>query len=91
MAEVKCWAIGTGRISIIRKASRKAARYLSKQKGFIGVHVLPDGTGRTLWLFDSENNAKLAKNHAEGIGILCGKYIAEVFVDKSFLENGKDN
>ena len=83
MSEVKCWAIGTGRVSMMRKASRDAAKYITEQDGFVGVHIVPDG--RTLWLFDSENSAKVARNNAEAMGIKCGTHIGEFFVEDKYL------
>ena len=84
MNERKCWAIGTGRTSLFLKASRDAAKHMAEQNGFVGVHIVPDG--RQLWLYDSENNAKMARNKAEAIGIQCGKQIVEVFVDETYLK-----
>lgn len=76
MAEIKCWGVGTGRVSLLHKASREASKYLSEQNGFVGAHILQDG--RMLWLYDTENNAKRAKNNAESKGIVCGKHIGYV-------------
>lgn len=85
MSEVKCWAIGTGRVSFLHKKSRDAAKYMSEQEGFVGVHILPDGSERILWLYDTENHAKVARNNAESMGIKCGSHIGEVFVDEKYL------
>lgn len=83
MAERKCWTVATGRTDIFRKASRDAVKYLVKQQGFVGVHIVPDG--RQLFLYDSENHAKIARNMAESKGIVCGKNICECYVDEKYL------
>ena len=83
MAEVKCYGIGTGRVDLLKKASRDAAKYIKDLDGFIGVHILPDL--RNLWIFDTENNAKRAKNLMESKGIKCGKGIGEIYVDEKYL------
>ena len=82
--EVECWGFGTGAVDPFKKASRKAAEYITKMEGFLAVH-LPD-TWHTLWIFDSENNAKKAKNLAEAKGIKCGREIAKIYVEKRYLE-----
>lgn len=85
MAERKCWTVATGRTDIFRKASRDAAKYMAEQRGFVGVHIVPDGTGRQLFLYDSENHAKIARNMAESKGIVCGNNICECYVDERYL------
>lgn len=86
MAERKCYAIGTGRIDPWRKASREAVKYIKSLEGFQGVHILPDL--KNLWIFDTENNAKRAKNNMESKGIQCGKNIGEIYVDENYLNRG---
>lgn len=84
MAEVKCWAIGTGKVNPLFKASRQAANYISNLEGFVGIHIGPDG--RNVWLFDTENHAKVARNMMRSKGIECGKHIGECFVDEKYLD-----
>jgi len=51
--------------------------------GFTAIHlIIPSGI---LWLYDSLNNAKAAKNIARMQGICCGKNIAR------FIWDEKDN
>lgn len=88
MAEVKCWGVCTGSVSLIHKASREASKYLAEQDGFVGVHILPDG--RMIWLYDTENNAKRALNNAESKGIRCGKGVADLFVDEQYLKGAEE-
>lgn len=88
MAEIKVYAVGTGNVDPLKRKSRQAVKYCSKLNGLVGVHPhYPDGT---LWLFDTENNAKIAKNKMESRGILTGRNICEVFIDEKYLKE-KDN
>lgn len=82
--EIKCWGFGTGAVDPFKKASRQAAKYISKQPGFLAVH-LPDAR-HTLWVFDTENNAKKAKNLATAKGIVCGREVVSFFVEKKYLD-----
>lgn len=71
---MKYWyALPTGRIDILRKASRKAAKFMSKQKGFVGVHPTD---GYTLWFYETLNDAKGARNLGEAEGIQFGYNIS---------------
>jgi len=88
MAEVECWTVATGNVSLLRKASRQAAKYIANLEGFVGVHIDPQGRG-TVWLFNSENNAKKARNLMQGKGIKCGTNICQVFVDEKYLMEKK--
>ena len=88
MGEVACWTVSTGNVSIIKRKSRQAARYMAKQEGFLGIYIAPDGMG-TLWLYDSENHAKAAKNMAATKGIQTGFNICQVFVDEQYLGQKK--
>lgn len=68
------WSVATGYVNPLIKRSRQAVKFLSEQPGFIGVHPTPDGRA-TLWFYDTENNAKGARNMARTKGIECGKNI----------------
>ena len=70
------YSVATGRLSLFRKASREACRFMGEREGFKGVHVHPE-TGSLLWFFDSENAAKVARNEAEAQGIECGRNICK--------------
>lgn len=90
MAEVKLWAVGSGEVKPWIKASRDAVKYIKGLDGFRGVHIVPND-GRTMWLFDTLNNAKIARNLMESQGIVCGKHIVDVFVDEKYLaEKGEE-
>ena len=82
--EVRLWTVATGYVDPFKKASRDEVDFIKKLHGFIGVHPVP-GRG-TLWLFDTENNAKIARNKMEGKGIVCGRSICDCGVDKKYLE-----
>ena len=79
MSWTKCYCIGTGSVDPFKNASREAAEFIKSQEGFLGVHIIPDK--RILWVFDTLNNAKRAKNNIESKGIHCGKGIGEIEVD----------
>lgn len=73
------YSIATGMIDITRSSSRAAAEYITSCEGFIAVHITTRGI---LWLFDSLNNAKIARNRCEGEGITVGKNIALFTADE---------
>lgn len=83
MKKVKIYCFGTGKINPLIKASRQAFKYISKQKGFLGAY--PFGGRGTLWVFDTENNAKIAKNKAEAKGIVCSD-VGNRYVDEKYLK-----
>lgn len=68
------YSVATGRILIWKKASRDAVRFIQKQKGFVAIAPV-DYYGGTLWLFDSLNNAKRARNMMKLKGIGTGDNI----------------
>ena len=72
------FSVATGRLSIFKKASRKAVDYMGSLEGLMGVHIVDDG--RMLWLFDSLNHAKQARNLARSKGIVCGTNICRFVV-----------
>lgn len=67
------YSIATGMIDITRSSSRAAAEFIKSCEGFVAVHITTRGI---LWLFDSLNNAKIARNKCEGEGMTVGKNIA---------------
>ncbi len=85
MSEVKCWAFGVGNVTmnpLFQKAQKKAFDLIKAQEGFLGVHPMyPHGT---LLIFDTENNAKGARNVLRSKDIKCGG-IGEVYVDDRYL------
>lgn len=85
MNEIKCYAFGTGRTSLIHKASREASKYIAEQDGFVGVHIIQNG--RQVWIFKTENDAKRARNNATAKGIKCGN-VTEVFVEEQYVMKG---
>lgn len=66
-------------IDITRSSSRAAAEFIKSCEGFIAVHITTRGV---LWLFDSLNNAKIARNKCEGEGMTVGKNIGLFTVDE---------
>ena len=79
------WSVATGKVSPFSKASRKAVEFMSKQEGFKGAKGV-DNHGM-LWFYDTENNAKGARNMARLKGIKCGNNICRFKVmDDGALE-----
>lgn len=83
MKESKVWFFCTGKVNPLIKASSQAVKYISKQKGFLGVY--PYNERGTLWIFNTENNAKIARNKAEAKGIVCGG-VGNGYVDEKYLK-----
>lgn len=73
------YSIATGMIDITRSSSRAAVEFIKSCEGFVAVHITAKGV---LWLFDSLNNAKIARNKCEGEGITVGKNIALFTADE---------
>lgn len=73
------YSIATGMIDITRSSSRAAAEFIKSCEGFVAVHITTRGV---LWLFDSLNNAKIARNKCEGEGITVGKNIGLFTADE---------
>ena len=92
------WSVATGNIDIFKRASRKAVKYIMALEGFVAVHPTPNHEG-TLWMFDSENNAKGARNMMRSKGIQCGTNICRfkwdggsemIFDDENFKSEERD-
>ena len=83
--EVILFAIGAGRIAPVfgkKKQMEKTLMYIKGLDGFVGVN--PMDLWHTLLLFDTLNNAKLARNKLEAKGVPVGQ-VAPVLVDKAYL------
>lgn len=81
---MKAYTVATGNVNPLMKRSRQAVKYITKLEGFLGVHPAPPRG--TLWLFDTENNAKIARNKMEDKGIVCGVNICEVEFDEKYIQ-----
>lgn len=89
---MEVWTVAVGNLPMLpflHKGVKQAIKLIKEQEGFIAVHpVYPRGT---LLLFDTENNAKGARNVLRFNGVKCGDNICKAIVDDSLLErrNGK--
>jgi hypothetical protein len=84
------WTVATGCVNPLKEASRQAVDFIKKLDGFVAVH--PEYPCGILWLFDSENNAKGARNLMEAQGIQCGRNICRGWINGNTLEmEGVDN
>ena len=84
---MKAYTVGVGNINPTSKASRKAVDYIVTLNGFVGIH--PQYPRGTLILFDTENNAKIARNLMNLKGITTGRNICEVEIDDKYAERVK--
>ena len=82
------YTITTGNINPFMSRSRAVVDFIKQQEGFIGVHPhYPDGT---LWVFDTLNNAKIARNRIKGQGGIAGKNIMEAeLINDTLILKGK--
>lgn len=83
--EVVVWSVAVGRIPIFKsKGCKQALKIIGEQEGLIGL--LPVVGRGTICIFDTENNAKGARNIMRMYGIDCGDNICEVYVSKRILD-----
>lgn len=88
--EVALWTVAVGNLPMFpwfNKGAREAIKLIKEQEGFVAVY--PQYPHGTLLLFDTENNAKGARNVLRFRGVDVGKNICKVFVDKKYLEKKK--
>ena len=88
--ETIVFTVGCGRImplitdkKKIRKGMEEALEYIKKLDGFVGVHLVD--LWHTLLLFDTENNAKRARNLLRAKDVQCANYIVPILVETKFL------
>jgi hypothetical protein len=85
----KCYGFAVGNISPFvfgkkKRAMIAAIEEIKKLEGLLGVHpAYPDGT---VLVFDTLNNAKGGRNILRSKGVVCGKEIGEVEVEKRFIK-----
>lgn len=85
---MKVYTVAVGNVDPTNRRSIKAVEYIAKLKGLVGVHPhYPDGT---LILFDTENNAKIARNMMNAKGIQTGRNICEVEIDAKYANKGEE-
>lgn len=76
------FAIGAGRIAPkigMRKAQKAAIKEIQNCRGFLGFH--PIDIWHTLLIYDTLNNAKMAKNKLTDKGVQLGQ-IAPILIPK---------
>lgn len=76
------YSVATGAINPFMKPSRDAVAFMRKQEGFVAIH--PENE-HTLFLYDSRNNAKIARNMAISKGIKCGNNICRFRWEKDTI------
>lgn len=67
------YSVAAGGIRVFSRRGREAINYVASLEGFLGLHVYDKW--HTLWMFDTVNHAKSARNLMVGKGIRCGKNI----------------
>ena len=81
--EVKVWGFVIGNLPMRRKPLRELSRLFGTLPGFLGVNpVYPNGT---VMLFETENDAKVARNMLLDQITPVGKEISECYVDKRYV------
>lgn len=90
MSEMEVWTVAVGNIPplpdfLMPKVVKKALEVIKEQEGLIGVTPMPPRG--TLLLFDTENNAKGARNVLRFNGIKCGDNICKGYVDENYLDS----
>ena len=77
LSEMRAWTVAVGNLPIFpTKRTKKTMELIKSQDGFIGV--VPFYPRGTLILFETENDAKGARNVYRFYGIKCGDNICEV-------------
>lgn len=78
MTDTKVYTVATGNVNPFAKASREAVNFIKKLDGLVGAY--PEPPYGTLWFFETENQAKKARNKMEAHGIQTGNNICECFI-----------
>lgn len=84
--EAICFGLGSGRVAPIigkRKEQKKAMDVISKQEGFLGIH--PVDLWHTLLVYDTQNNALMAKNELKSLGVPVGN-VVPILIPKEYAE-----
>lgn len=81
MKDILVYGVATGSIG---RGSDTAVEVIRQQEGLLGVHPVK-GYG-LLWIFDTLNHAKVARNEMKFAGIQTGKNISEVYIDDKYLK-----
>lgn len=66
------FSVSTGEINPFKKESRQATELMVNSEGFVGVTPID---GRTIFFYDSHNNAKIARNKLISAGGKAGDNI----------------
>lgn len=88
--EVECYTVAIGNLPTPlaskkqKKDAKEVIKFVEKLEGYQGLYPLyPKGT---LLIFDTKNNAKIAKNKLDYKGVKTGYNIGTVFVDKKYIK-----
>lgn len=91
---VRLWAFGVPEIKllffhpILRRRQKKALEYIRDQEGFVGVYPTEqDGHRFTLLIYQTENDAKIARNQLLGLGCPVSNELGEVAVSLADYES----
>ena len=90
MTEVKAYTVAIGNFSIpFTKDQKKVLKIIKNLDGFYGLKpCYPHGT---LLLFNTENNAKRARNELDSLGIQTGTNICEVFIPEEYAKTKEES
>lgn len=89
--EVVCYGIGVGNLPLppfMPKPVKEALAFIQGLDGFVDFYPCwPHGT---VCVFRTLNEAKVAKNLMQAKGIKTGREIAEMFVEKQYVEGSEE-
>lgn len=84
--EVVCYGIGIGNLTL--PPVKKALGFIQGLDGFVAFYPYwPHGT---VCVFRTLNEAKVAKNLMQAKGIKTGREIAEMFIEKQYVEGSEE-
>lgn len=101
---VECYFFATAVFDLSRRKWRRGARHMAEtiadMEGFLAVDTNHIDKG-FIWIFDTENNAKIARNRVIGFGIPCSDAVGkcnmpketydEIQEENEIEDRGKDN
>lgn len=72
---MELYSVATGNVDPFNTASTEAVKFVKGLPGMVGVH--PGSDRGTLWMFDSLDHARSAKNSMDEAGIITGTNICK--------------
>ena len=87
--EVTVYTVAIGNVPILpNKKVKEFFRWVESLDGFVGIR--PEYPRGTLLLFETENDAKGARNLIRAKGENVGNNICECFIDKKYVDAARE-